>query len=232
MWCLFFFFPSNKPIDIWLSFKIFRNLFHSGKASTFWYSIGVLFDHCMAWFLIVIENIHGLLVAFESCGSFNYWCVCCATNSDQKILYWVFIILLILCMFMFCMHHCQWYTSLDRVEISDTCIDNFFNKNISSFTRLFIHMWVLYTMQAILLTHWGRVTHISINKLTIIGSDNGLSPDQRQAFIWTNAWILLIGNSGTSFSGIVIKIHNFPSRKGMWKCRLENVGHFGSVSMC
>ena len=33
------------------------------------------------------------------------------------------------------------------------------------------------------LTHWGRVTHICVSKLTIIGSDNGLSPDRRQAII-------------------------------------------------
>ena len=37
-----------------------------------------------------------------------------------------------------------------------------------------------------LLTHWGQVTHICVSKLTIIGSDNGLSPGQRQAIIWTN----------------------------------------------
>ena len=43
------------------------------------------------------------------------------------------------------------------------------------------------------LTHWGRVTHICVNKLTVIGSDNGLLPDRRQAIIWTNAGILLIG---------------------------------------
>ena len=42
------------------------------------------------------------------------------------------------------------------------------------------------------LTHRGRVTHIGVSKLTIIGSDNGLSPDRRQAIIWTNAGILLI----------------------------------------
>ena len=41
------------------------------------------------------------------------------------------------------------------------------------------------------LTHCGRVTHICINKLTIIGSDNGLSPGRRQAIIWTNAEILI-----------------------------------------
>ena len=43
------------------------------------------------------------------------------------------------------------------------------------------------------LTHWGRVTHICVSDLTIIGSDNGLSPDRRQAIIWTNAGILSIG---------------------------------------
>ena len=44
-----------------------------------------------------------------------------------------------------------------------------------------------------LFIHWGRVTHICISGLTIIGSDNGLSPDRRQAVIWTNFEILLIG---------------------------------------
>ena len=39
------------------------------------------------------------------------------------------------------------------------------------------------------LTHWGRVTHICVGNLTIIGSDNGLSPYRRQAIICTNAGI-------------------------------------------
>ena len=56
------------------------------------------------------------------------------------------------------------------------------------------------------LTHWGRVMHIWVNKLTIIGSDNGLSPGLRQAIIWTNAGILLIGPLGTNFSEILIEI--------------------------
>ena len=34
-----------------------------------------------------------------------------------------------------------------------------------------------------ILTHWGRVTHICVSKLTIFGSDNGLSPGRRQAII-------------------------------------------------
>ena len=44
-----------------------------------------------------------------------------------------------------------------------------------------------------MLTHWGRVTHICVGEITIIGSDNGLSPGRCQAIIWTNAGILLIG---------------------------------------
>ena len=39
------------------------------------------------------------------------------------------------------------------------------------------------------LTHWGRVTHICVGNLTIIGSDNGLSPGRRQAITWTNVGI-------------------------------------------
>ena len=46
-------------------------------------------------------------------------------------------------------------------------------------------------------THWGRVTHKCVSKLTIISSDNGLSPGRRQAIIWTNDGILLIGPLGT-----------------------------------
>ena len=57
------------------------------------------------------------------------------------------------------------------------------------------------------LTHWGRVTHICVSKLTIIGSDNGLSPGRRQAIIWINAGILLIGPVGTNFSEILIEIN-------------------------
>ena len=37
-------------------------------------------------------------------------------------------------------------------------------------------------------------------KLTNVGSDNGLSPGQHQAIIWTNAGIVLIGPLGTTFS--------------------------------
>ena len=65
----------------------------------------------------------------------------------------------------------------------------------------------------ITLIHWGRVTHICVNKLIIIGSDNGLSPGRRQAIIWTNAGILLIGPLGTNFNEIFIEIHTFSFKK-------------------
>ena len=42
---------------------------------------------------------------------------------------------------------------------------------------------VLFHKLILLLTHWGRVTHIWVNKLSILGSDNGLSPGRRQAII-------------------------------------------------
>ena len=62
-------------------------------------------------------------------------------------------------------------------------------------------------------THWGRVTHICVGKLTITGSDNGLSPGRRQAIIWTNAGILLIGSLGTNFNEILIGIQTFSFKK-------------------
>ena len=62
-------------------------------------------------------------------------------------------------------------------------------------------------------THWGRVTHICVSKITIIGSDNGLSPGRRQAIIWINAGILLIWNLGTNFNEILSEIHTFSFKK-------------------
>ena len=68
-------------------------------------------------------------------------------------------------------------------------------------------------MPASFVTHWGRVTHICISKLTIAGSHNGLSPGRRQAIIWTNAGILLIGPLGTNFSEILSEIRTFSFKK-------------------
>ena len=61
--------------------------------------------------------------------------------------------------------------------------------------------------------HWGRVTHVCVSELTIIGSDNGFSPGRRQAIIWNNAGLLLIEPLGTNFSEISIGIQTFSFKK-------------------
>ena len=72
------------------------------------------------------------------------------------------------------------------------------------------HYWNYYP-SALSLTDWGQLTHTCISKLTMIGSYNGLSPDRRQAIIWTNAGILLIWPLGTKFRQIlrIILISSF-----------------------
>ena len=77
-----------------------------------------------------------------------------------------------------------------------------------------------------MLTHWGRVTHICVSKPTIIGSDNGLSPDRCQAIIWTNAGLLLIGPLGTNFSEILIEILAVSFKKMRLKVSPEKLRPF------
>ena len=57
------------------------------------------------------------------------------------------------------------------------------------------------------------MTHIYVGKLTIIGSDNGLSPGRHQAIIWTNAGLLSIGPLRTYFSENLIKIQQLSLEK-------------------
>ena len=54
--------------------------------------------------------------------------------------------------------------------------------------------------ETILLSLWGRVTHIFVGDVTITGSDNGLSPGRLQAIIWTNA-------------GVIFEIRKFSFKK-------------------
>ena len=82
------------------------------------------------------------------------------------------------------------------------------------------------------LTHWGRVTHICVCKLTTIGSDNGLSPGRGQAIIWTPAGIFLIGPLRTNFSEILIWIQTFSFKKMHLKMSSAEWRQFVSASMC
>ena len=54
--------------------------------------------------------------------------------------------------------------------------------------------------------------YASVNDATF-GPDNGLSPIQCQAIIWSNAGILLIESLGTNFSEIWIRVGRFSLKK-------------------
>ena len=107
----------------------------------------------------------------------------------------------------------------------DGCGCNFKGLNLSyDFTDSCLHMgyflWVANLLSynhsssfVLFLTHWGRVTHICVGKLVIIGSDNGLSPDRRQTIIWINAGLLSIGPLRKCFSENLVKIQQFSLKK-------------------
>ena len=92
-----------------------------------------------------------------------------------------------------------------RVAFSFPCL--------TAFWQLCNYLWLEYFAPSVFLTHWGRVTDICVIEIIIIGSDNGLSPGRRQAILWTNAGILLIGPLGTNFSETWIEVQTFSSKK-------------------
>ena len=66
------------------------------------------------------------------------------------------------------------------------------------------------------------MTHTCVSKVTINGSDNGLSPGWRQVIVWTNAGMLLIGLQVNIAVKYLSKLIYFHSRKCISKCRLIN----------
>ena len=108
--------------------------------------------------------------------------------------------------------------------LSRTPVDQLCGKWAIPFTRTrLLPCYCLTEAQLMyLLTHWGRVTHICVDKLTTIGSDNGLSPGRRQVIIWSNAGILLIRLLGTNFSEILIGNQIFSFKKNTRKCRMRS----------
>ena len=83
--------------------------------------------------------------------------------------------------------------------------------------------------------------HICVSNLTIIGSDNGLSPGRRQAIIWNYAEMFLIETSvkflsnayifcqENTFETVVCEMGGILSRLQCLKRRLEHV--IGAVPM-
>ena len=94
------------------------------------------------------------------------------------------------------------------------------------------HFHVMTSSCLVLLIYWGRVTHTCVSKLNTIGSDNGLSPGRRQAIIWSNAGILLIGPLRTKLNEILIEIYTFSFKKMHLKMSSGSGGHFVSTSLC
>ena len=119
-----------------------------------------------------------------------------------------------------------WQASTYRVTM---IIDSIIKANIidkiraSKWHILPLHMllhisivkWMPHFISIHALTHWDRLTHICVSKLTIVGIDNGLSPGRRQAIIWT-IWtigILSIRPLGTTISEILGEIHTYSFKK-------------------
>ena len=100
----------------------------------------------------------------------------------------------------------RYYWSIKRIDPQE----NLLARSGTWISRLALTSW---NYKQHPLTHWGRVTHICIGNLTIIGSVIGLSPGRRQAIIWTYAGILSIGHLGTNFNEILIEIQILSSKK-------------------
>ena len=95
--------------------------------------------------------------------------------------------------------------------------------------KLYLSYWgkppnnSLYSLgQMASLTYWVWMTHKCVSKLTMIGSDNGLSPGRRQVIIWANVWISLNRPMGTNFSEIMIEICKFPFKNMNWNLSSGN----------
>ena len=124
------------------------------------------------------------------------------------------------------MVRCWWQRANSGLVLA--CYGAFSGKLLHNLLNKFITLWHYCRFK----NHWDRVVHICVNKLTIIGSDNGLSPGRHQTITWTNAGLLLIEPLGKNFSETLIENFHFHSRKCIWKCRLDNCVHFVSASMC
>ena len=107
-----------------------------------------------------------------------------------------------------------WLKNKGRISIGASIVrpkyaDPMFIFAICEKTGVALSIWY----RTIVLTYWGRVTHICVKKLIIIGSDNGLSPSRHQAISWTNGGILLIRNLETNLSEILSEIYTFSFKK-------------------
>ena len=65
-----------------------------------------------------------------------------------------------------------------------------------------------------------------VNYVTIIGSDNGLSPIIHLIVLWTNTGLLSIKQLGTKFNNIEPNYKHNLSKRSIWMYRLSNCNDF------
>ena len=120
----------------------------------------------------------------------------------------------------------DWNFCSDMWSLHQCCSYPAYRIKSPSIYEMIIEVVFIQSPWLLLRTHWGRLTHICVSKLTIIGSDNGLSPERRQTIIWTDAEILLAGPLGTNFSEILVGIQTFSFRTILLKMSLSGVPDF------
>ena len=95
-------------------------------------------------------------------------------------------------------------------------------QKLSGFTHFITHYII-----KILLTHWVRVAHICVSKLTIIASDNGLTPGLNQCRNIVN------GTLGNKLQWNLHRNSYISIQENVfWKYCLKNGGHCVSVYIC
>ena len=111
------------------------------------------------------------------------------------------------------LHQCWYVVILTPRSIFELKLMKVKNFNERSWIKISYVKWRPFCLRLNVLTQWGRLAHICVDDLIINGSDNGLAPTRRQAIIWVNVQILLIGPLGTKFSEILIEIYIFSFAK-------------------
>ena len=103
------------------------------------------------------------------------------------------------------------------------------NCNVNSWFNPYVVYWYINSL---------RPSDACMRQQTSIVSDNGLSPGRRQAIIWTNAQILLIGPLGTKFCETLIEIYAFSFKKmhlkmssGKWRPFCLGLNVFDKLEM-
>ena len=114
-----------------------------------------------------------------------------------------------------------------------------FITGISINRKMFFFLYWIWTQVILSCGFWGYSSfnslrpsdvHICVSKLTIIGSDNGLSPGQLQAIIWTSdEKIMLTDALGINLNEIWSKIQAFSFKNMHLKIHSEQFNVHSSI---